>query len=512
MFYPFDGMIDLTYDCNRCYIERLLVQLMVRRTQVPSESAGDRIQSRRHAMGRDPVWRLVSRFSGPAIISMTVASTYNVVDAIFVGRLGTTALAAMTATSPVVMALVAIASGTAIGATSLIARSMGAGDDEAADRTAAVAITLGFLINAIVAAICLPLLDRILGALGADQAVLPLARSYISVLITLYLFQYLSMVLASVIRADGSPMFASLVSICAGLLNVILDPLFIFGLGPVPSMGIRGAAIATVISQAAGTAVFAGRIILGKTGYTFRPSFFLPRWRIVSGIYRVGGAALVRAGAQFVAMGVVIRTAASFGVVPLAVLGILVRAVRFIQMPILGLGQGIMPVISYNFGADKKARVGEVVRKVALSGSVWSAVCWVVIMLFPTQVMAIFSGEKAFLAEGGEAIRLFAMISLTLGLQMVPGFFFQGIGKGGPAIVLVATQNLVFLLLPVLVLPRLFGLTGLWLSFAAADALSLALGLGWMRRGLRRNGIDFFDRNRAAGGTDVEVAPVPEER
>lgn len=206
-------------------------------------------------MGVDPVWRLMLRFSGPAIISMTVASTYSLVDAVFVGRLGTTALAAMTATYPAVMALVAIASGTAIGATSLIARSLGAGDDEASDRAAAVAITLGFLISAIVAVVCLPLLDPVLGALGADQAVLRQARDYLSILLVFYIFQYFSIVLASVIRADGSPVFASSVSICAGVLNVALDPVFIFGLGPVPSLGIRGAAIATVISQAAGTAV-----------------------------------------------------------------------------------------------------------------------------------------------------------------------------------------------------------------------------------------------------------------
>lgn len=212
------------------------------------------------------------------------------------------------------------------------------------------------------------------------------------------------------------------------------------------------------------------------------------------------------------ATGVVVSAAASFGVVPLTILGVLVRAGRFIQMPILGLGQGIMPVISYNHGAGKNVRVGEVVVKMAASGSLWAAFCWVVIMLLPTQVMGIFSGEQAFLAEGAPAIRLFSMFCLTLGLQMVPGFFFQGIGKGLPAIVLVAAQSLVFLLLPVLVLPGLLGVTGLWLSFATADALGLVLGLGWMGLEFRRQGIGLFGWTNTADSTEADVAPVTRER
>ena len=443
-------------------------------------------------MGKDPIWGLMFRFSGPAVISMTVASSYNLVDAVFVGRLGATALAAMTVTFPLVLSFVAIASGTAVGVTSLIARSLGAGDDEGADRTASVAITLGFLLSAIIVAVCLPILDGILRTLGASDAVLPLARSYMSILVVFNIFSYFSMVLASIIRADGNPIFASSVSIFAALLNVALDPVFIFGLGPVPSMNIRGAAVATVISQAAGTAVFAFRLVSCKTGYAFRFHYFLPRLKIVAGVYRVGTASLVRSGAQFVVMGVINSTAASFGVTPLAIMGVLVRAGRFIQMPVLGLGQGVTPVISYNHGARNRVRVAEVVFKTMLSGSFWTVICWLAIMLFPTQVMSIFSGENEFLTEGAQAIRLYSLASLTLGLQMVPGFFFQAIGKGLPAVVLMAAQSLVFLMLPVLVLPRYLGLTGLWIGFPAADVLALVLGIVWMNVELGRQGITFF--------------------
>jgi len=455
-------------------------------------------------MGEDPIWRLMGRFSTPAIISMTVSSTYNLVDAAFVGRLGATALAAMAVTYPLVLSFVAVASGTAMGATSLIARSLGARDDESAVRTAGVAVVLGFIVSALIAAICLPMLDTLLHVLGAGGAVLPLARSYISVLIMCNIFAYLSLVLASTVRADGNPLFASAVSISAGLLNVALDPVFIFGIGPVPTLGIQGAAIATVISQAAATGALVFWMIRGKTGFAFRPSHFIPRLSVILGIYRVGAASLVRSGAQFVVMAVINSTAASFGVVPLAIIGVLARAGRFNQMPILGLGQGITPVISYNYGAGKTTRVAEVMRKMAASGSLWTTACWLAIMLFPTQIMSFFSGDSAFLEEGATAIRLFSLLWFALGLQLTPTFFFQGIGKGLPATVLTGAQNLVFLMLPVLILPRVFGITGLWAAFPVGDLLALGAGVVWMGLEFRSQGIRLLRR------TPTKTVSLPE--
>jgi putative MATE family efflux protein len=449
-------------------------------------------QQRREAMGKDPIWKLMLSFSVPSIISMTVASSYNLVDAIFVGRLGFTALAAMSVTYPLTLSLVAIASGTGVGVTSLISRSLGAGDHEKAARTAGVAITLCFLLSGLIALLCLPVLDILLRTLGAGEAVLPLARSYMSILLIFNIFSYTSMILSSIIRADGNPVFSSTVSISSAVINIILDPVFIFGFGPVPAMGIQGAAIATVIAQTISTFVFIFFILSGRTAFTFHLNYFLPQWSIISGIYRVGVASIVRSGSQFVVMGIINTTAASFGIIPLAIIGVLVRSGRFIQMPVLGLWQGILPVLGFNFGARQKTRVAEVVFKTALSGSAWTIICWLAIMLFPSQVMSAFSGEIEFLNEGAQAIRLYSMAYFSLGLRSAPGFFFQGIGQGLPATVLTAVQNVGFLLPLAIILPRFFGLTGLWLAFPIADALALLFGQIWMNIELRRQGISFF--------------------
>jgi len=453
--------------------------------------ADDKGQQRREAMGKDPIWRLLLRFSGPAIISMTVASSYQLVDAVFVGRLGQEALAAMTVTYPLILSFIAIASGTGVGVTSLISRSLGAGDSEGADKVAGNAITICFLLAAIIAAACLPNLDAILRTLGAGDSVLPLAKSYISIVISFTLFSYMSMIMSNIIRADGNPVFSSSVAVSSSLINIALDPVFIFGLGPVPAMGIAGAAMATVIAQGIGITVYLVYILRGKTAYKFRPEYFLPSLRIIAGIYRVGVASIIRSGAQFVTMGVVNRTAASFGVTPLAIMGVLVRVGRFVLMPCLGLGQGMLPLIGYNFGAEKKSRVAELIFKTGLAGVGWTTLCWLVIILFPAQVMSAFNIEAEFLREGSRAIRLYGMVYLILGIQMVPGFFFQGIGRGLPASVLTLARS-IFILLPlILLLPRLMGVTGIWLSYPITDVLSLLISVGWMANEFRRQKIDI---------------------
>jgi putative MATE family efflux protein len=449
-------------------------------------------QQRREAMGQDPIWNLLLRFSGPAIISMTVVSSYSIVDAIFVGRLGPEPLAAMSVTFPLVLSFVAIASGTGVGVTSLISRSLGEGDHENADRTASAAITLCFLLSGMIAIVCLPNLDGILHMLGARDSVLPFAKSYMSILIIFTIFSYLSLIFSNIIRADGNPVFSSTVAVSSALINIILDPIFIFGFGPVPAMGIEGAAIATIISQAIGTTIYILFILSGRTAYGFRLSYFLPRLGIVSGIYRVGTASIVRSGAQFVVMGVINSTAASFGVIPLAIMGVLVRAGRFVQMPILGLGQGMLPILGYNYGARKKGRISELVFKTGFAGSVWSGLCWMAFMLFPIQVMSAFSQETEFLREGEHAIQLYSLVYFTLGIRMVPGFFFQGIGKGLPAMALTAAQNITFLLPAIVVLPHYFGLTGMWLATPVADTLALILGLVWISFEFRGQGINLF--------------------
>jgi len=155
----------------------------------------------------------------------------------------------------------------------------------------------------------------------------------------------------------------------------------------------------------------------------------------------------------------------------------------------MGLGMGVLPLVGYNFGAKQMERVGEIVIKAGLASFVWGALCWVAFMLFPSQVISIFNTELQFLTEGTQALQIFALVFFSVGIQMILGVFFQGIGKGLPSLVLASARQVIFLLPGLLILPRMFGLAGLWAIFPIADILSTLLSLLWAGIQFRRLGI-----------------------
>ena len=440
-------------------------------------------------MGQASVWRLLLRFSGPTIISMMVASSYNIVDAIFVGRLGTEALAALAIVFPLMMILHAIAAGTGAGAASLISRRLGAGDYEGASRAAGVTITISTLIAALVTAICLPNLEALLRLFGAAGNILPLAESYMSILFTFAVLALWPMVIITIVRAEGNPILASAIMIVSAVTNIILDPILIFGLGPIPAMGVAGAATATVIARALGVIILVVYFFSGKTSYRFHPSYFLPNPKVLAEIYRVGIAAIVQIAAGSIIMVFVNRTAAAFGLVPLAVVGVIFRALGFIFMPCVGIGQGMLPLVGFSFGARQMPRVGEIVIKAGIASSAWGAMWWLIVMLFPGQVISVFNNSPEFIEVGAQAIRIFSLLLFLIGIQISTAFFFQGIGKGLPSLVLASARQIIFLLPCLLILPRLLGLSGLWLSFPVADGLSIILTLLWTGIQFRKLGI-----------------------
>ena len=435
--------------------------------------------------------RLLVRFSGPSIVSMIVASSYNLVDAIFVGRLGPEALASLAVAFPLMMIFIAFGQGTGIGAASLISRIMGKGDHERADRVVGITIILTIFLSALMTIVCVPNLEALLRLLGANDSVLPFAKSYMFILASFAVVEFFPLVISNVVRAEGSPIFASMALVISAVTNIVLDPILIFGLGPIPAMGVAGAAIATVIGRGVGCLIFIVYFVSGRTSYRFKPGYFLPDLKILADIYRVGLASIVRMTAGSLVMVLANRVSASFGVTQLAIRGVLFRVASFAFMPCMGLGQGVLVLVGYNFGAGQKERVSEVTVKAGLVSFVWGALCWVAAMLFSTQVVSIFNSEPEFLVEGVQALRIFALAFFAVGVQVILSFFFQGIGKGLPSLVLASARQIIFLFPALLLLPRMFGVTGLWAAFPIADGLSFVLTIVWTGMEFRRQGMHF---------------------
>jgi Na+-driven multidrug efflux pump len=334
-------------------------------------------------------------------------------------------------------------------------------------------------------------LDGLLRLFGANATVLPLARSYMLVEASFICLDFLHLTLAELIRAEGHPVVASTAIITSGIVNCICDPILMFGLGPIPALGIAGAAFATAVGRSLGVIALLFHLLSGKTAYHFRPRYFIPDFKIFVDIYRVGFASIARRTCGSISHVVANRVAEPFGVVPLAILGVIFRASSLANQPSMGLGQGMLPLVAYNYGAKKPARIGEAVTKSVLVSFIWSSLCWVVAMLLATNVMAIFNADPDFLAEGTRAYRIFSLAFFTVGSQQILGYFFQGIGKGMPALILGLSRQLLCMVPLLILLPPIFGLSGLWAAYPLADLMGLIMALVWTRSAFKELGIPF---------------------
>lgn len=434
---------------------------------------------RSEAMGREKISKLLLRFSGPAVIANETGAFYNLFDAIWCGRLSAEALAALAVAGPLMAIYRAVGSGIGVGSTSLIARHLGAGKKEETSKVACCSIAFFFIISGLLTIVSLLNLEGLLRLFGANDAVLPFAYSYMFVETASMALDFFLVILVELVRVQGSPTLASVSMIVASVMDLIWSPILVFGLGPLPELGIAGASLGTTVGRAIGVAILLAYLGLGKSIYQFKPSYFVPKLSILTGIYSVGISQTVRASAASLSQILATRAAASFGVIPLAVLGVLFRVNTIVFSASMGIGQGMLPLVGYNYGAQKKERVGEVVVKAGLLSFMWGAVCWVVVTLFSPQVMSLFNADADFLAGGELAIRIFALGFAAIGLQSNLSFFFQGIGKGVPSLVVASSRQLIFLIPCLLIIPGIFGLTGLWLAYPISDFLAVALTLAW---------------------------------
>jgi len=430
---------------------------------------------RAEAMGRERVSRLLLRFSAPAIIASEGEALYELFDAVWCGRIGAEALAALTVAGPLMAIYRAIGAGIAVGSASLVARRLGAGRRDEANEAVCNSITLFFVVSGLASLICLASLGFLLRLFGATEAVFPYAYSYMFVETCSMPIDFFLVVAAELIRAQGSPAIASAGLILANIADLIWSPILVFGVGPFPALGIAGAALGTLIGRAIGSA-FLTPYLAFKTIYKFKPAYFKPNYRTVADIYSIGASSTLRMVAVSISQILACIAASSFGTVPLAVLGVLFRINRLNFAFCIGLSQAVVPLVGYNYGAQKKERVREIVVKAISVGFAWGTLWYAAVMLFPTQTLLLFTTDPEFLSVGASALQIFAIAFLTMS-EVIISAFFQGIGKATSALIVTSARQIIFLIPCLLTLPYTLGLNGLWLAYPLAGILALALGL-----------------------------------
>lgn len=427
-------------------------------------------------LGKESIRKLLFKLSTPAIIGMVVQALYNVVDTFFVGRAygaeSIQAIGGLSIAFPVQMIVMAFGIVLGTGGASIISRALGAREAEKAERTLGNVFSLSFIVSVFIAVPCLLYLDFILEAFGATSGILPYAREYLEIIIAGGIVFVFGISVQNIVRAEGNARLAMNSMLIGAGLNILLDPIFMFGFG----MGVQGAAIATVLSQAVGSAWLLQYFLKGKGVVRFKSEMLKPDPGIIKEIGAIGlGPFVMESSSSFMMIFVYHALANYGGDVAIAVFGIVMRMNAFIFLPLLGMSFGLQPIIGYNYGAKQFGRIVEAVKLSLAVTTAFGLLGLLSTYIFSEQLLGFFSADPEYLAVGKNAVMIMVLGMPLIGLNVVATTVFQALGKARPSFLLSLTRQLLFLIPLVIILPRLYGLAGVWAAFPASDCLSFML-------------------------------------
>ncbi len=423
-------------------------------------------------LGKGKVSETLIKLSVPATIGMIVMGLYNLVDTIFVGRGGgVLAIAGIAIAFPIQMVISAIGQMIGIGGASLVSRSLGEEDYNKAKKAIGNSISSAIIISFIITIFGMTFLEEILKIFGATENILPYAKDYMSVIMLGSVFFIFGMTSNNIIRSEGKAKIAMFSLLISAGLNIILDPIFIFTF----NMGIKGAAIATVISQAFAAIFLSVYYFTNKELKLSIKDFFIEK-KIIREVFTVGSSAFARqVGGSVTA--IVVNNALRIygGDLAISVYGAVNRLLMFTFMPMFGIVQGVMPMVGFAYGAKNPSRIKETLKLSIKITSIMSIGSYLLLMLFPKELIGIFSSDKDLARLGVEAMRIIVFVFPTIGFQVIAASLFQAIGKALPSFILSSSRQILFLIPLVLILSKFFGLVGIWLAFPLADSLSFVV-------------------------------------
>ena len=445
-------------------------------------------------LGEEKVSKLLLRFSIPAIIGMLVNALYNVVDRIFIGNgVGSLGIAGITIGFPIMLVIMACAMLIGIGSTSLISLKLGEQKKDEAELIMGNGMVLLILISVLLSIFGLLFLNPLLKIFGASEAVLPYANEYLRVILYGTVFQSIGFGMNNFIRAEGNPRIAMYTMLIGAILNIILDPIFIFAL----QLGIGGAALATIISQAVSATWVLAYFLGSKSHLKIHVRNLRLKLYIVTKIAAIGSAPFAMQIAASL-LSVIMNRSLNFygGDVAISGMGVINSVAMLILMPIFGINQGVQPIIGYNYGAMKFDRVKTALKLGIIAATGVVTFGFIIVQLFPVQLISVFNRkDQALIAFGVHALRVFLIFLPIIGFQIVGASYFQAVGKPKQAMFLSLSRQVLILIPALVILPRYFGIEGVLVAGPVADFGSSILTGIWLLMELKSLGEKHLENN-----------------
>ena len=429
------------------------------------------IEEKENRMGVMPVGKLLFSMSTPMVISFLVQSLYNIVDSIFVARYSPDALAAVSLAYPIQILMIAVSVGTGVGVNAVLSRLLGEGKKERAKATAD---------NAVLLAIIASIAFAIFGAIGTkaffnaqtnSDSIRSLGYSYLSIVSIFSFGLILEVTYERILQSTGKTIYNMITQGIGAIINIILDPILIFGLLGAPKMGVAGAAIATVAGQI--VAMILSFVFNMKyneeVDITFGKHIFKPDFIIIKDIYKVGIPSIAMQSMSTIMMLGLNKILVRYSDMAVNVLGIYYKLQSFVFMPIFGLNNGMTPIVAYNYGARNKDRIMKVLKYSFLSSLVIMVIGTAIFWLFPKELMILFSPNEEMLRLGIPALRICSLCFILAAFDVIAIASFQSLGNGMYALYASFLRQLVLILPLAYVLSNMFGLEAVWYSIPLAE-------------------------------------------
>jgi putative MATE family efflux protein len=421
-------------------------------------------------LGTEKISKLLRQYAVPAIIAMTASSLYNMVDSIFIGHgVGKFAIAGLALTFPLMNLGAAFGALVGVGASATISMLLGQKNYDMANKVLGNVVTLNTIIGIVYTIVFLAFLDPILYFFGASENTIGYARDYMTIILFGNIITHMYLGLNAVMRSSGMPKKAMYTTIFTVVINAILDPIFIY----VFDWGIKGAAIATVIAQSLALAWIV-RIFSNKSLVIhFKKGIYKLKARIVKDVISIGMAPFFMNTAVCLIVILINQGLQRHGGdLAIGAYGIVNRVSFVFVMIVLGLNQGMQPIVGYNFGARQYNRVTGALKLTIIIATAIMTLGFLAAEIFPRAICMIFTTDDDLIRHAVKGMRIVFMCFPIVGFQIVTGNFFQSVGMAGKSVFLSLTRQLLFLLPGLLILPHFLGTNGIWISMPVSDALS----------------------------------------